>query len=288
MGYVDDAFSKLKSNLEITDTESRQASSRHQAIRDHVRSYWTLDDDFLTGSYRRETKTKRLKDVDVFVVIDADGDQGHYRDESPGNVLAALLTVIEKKWEDAHIDGMAVVIPYGKDDDVMSIEVVPAFDRAGGGYHIPDPQAGAWIATNPKKHHEASTKKNEECGGKYVPLVKMVKAVNREMGEPVSPSFLLEVMALEIVTAPVGRYGDEIISFLATAADRIHEPWPDPARIGPDVNTQMSPAERMTAAQRLRDAQEIAENAVDLQDEGKERAAVDEWRRIFGSRMPRP
>lgn len=288
MGYVDDAFAKLKSNLEITTTESRQASSRHQAIRDHVRSRWELDDDFLTGSYRRETKTKKLKDVDVFVVVSADGEQGHFRDEVPANVLQALLTILQAKWESAYIDGMAVVIPYGDDDEVMSIEVVPAFDREGGGYHIPDPQAGTWIDTNPKKHHEASTKKNGECDEKYVPLVKMIKAVNRELGEPVAPSFLLEVIAMNIVSPPVGRYGDEIIAFLATAADRIHEPWPDPAGIGPDVNTQMSHSERENAAARLREAQDIAENAVDLQDDGQERAAVEEWRRIFGNRMPRP
>lgn len=288
MGDVDEAFAKLKSNLEITATESQQASSRHQAIRTHVRSHWQLEDDFLTGSYRRDTKTKRLKDVDVFVVIDADGDQGYYRDEAPSNVLGALLEILRKKWEGAYIDGMAVVIPYGMDEDVMSIEVVPAFDRTGGGYHIPHPQAGSWLDTNPKKHHEASSRKNAECDAKYVPLVKMIKAINREMGEPVSPSFLLEVMAMDIVMPPAGRYGDEIIAFLATAAERIHEAWPDPANIGPDVNTQMSHSERESAAQRLRDAQEIAENAVDLQDEGQERAAVEEWRRIFGNRMPRP
>lgn len=288
MGHVDDAFAKLKSNLEITATESRQASSRHQSIRDHVRSHWELDDDFLTGSYRRDTKTKRLKDVDVFVVISANGEQGQYRHEPPSNVLQSLSKVLQEKWPSAYVDGMAVVIPYGKEDEVMSVEVVPAFDRSGGGYHIPDPQAGTWIDTNPKKHHEASTKKNGDCDERYVPLVKMIKAVNREMDEPVVPSFLLEVMALDIVTPPVGRYGDEIISFLATAADRIHEPWPDPAGIGPDVNTPMSHHERETAAARLREAQEIAENAVDLQDEGQERAAVEEWRRIFGSRMPQP
>lgn len=288
MGYVDDAFARLKSNLEITQTESQQASSRHQAIRDHVRAHWGLTDDFLTGSYRRDTKTKRLKDVDVFVVIDVDGEQGHYRDEAPSNVLLALRSVLQAKWEAAYLDGMAVVIPYGNEDDVTSIEVVPAFDRAGGGYHIPDPQLGSWINTDPKKHHDASTTKNGECNDKYVPLVKMIKAVNRELGEPVAPSFLLEVMALGIVTPPVGRYGDEIIAFLATAADRIHEPWPDPAGIGPDVNSRMSRAEREYAAQQLHDARAIAEEAVDLQDDGQERAAVEEWRRIFGNRMPRP
>ena len=77
----------------------------------------------------------------------------------------------------------------------MSVEVVPAFDRDGGGYFIPDPDAGGWIATNPKVHHELSTAKNAECDGKCVPFVKMIKAINREFGEPVAPSFLLEVMA---------------------------------------------------------------------------------------------
>lgn len=61
MGHVDDAFSKLKSNLEITTTEQGQAGARHVAIRDHVKASWSLEDDFLTGSYRRQTKTKRLQ-----------------------------------------------------------------------------------------------------------------------------------------------------------------------------------------------------------------------------------
>ena len=70
MSYVDDAFAKLKITLEITKTESDLAVRRHHEIRDHVRTEWELSDDFLSGSYRRDTKTKRLKDVDIFVVID--------------------------------------------------------------------------------------------------------------------------------------------------------------------------------------------------------------------------
>jgi len=57
MGYVDDAFAKLKSTLEIGKTEQDLAVRRHRQIRDHVRESWTLEEDFLTGSYRRETTT---------------------------------------------------------------------------------------------------------------------------------------------------------------------------------------------------------------------------------------
>ncbi|MEH1126474.1 CBASS oligonucleotide cyclase [Micromonospora sp. CPCC 206061] len=286
MGYIDEAFIKLKHNLEITATEQKLASARHEAVRDFVRGVWQLIDDFLTGSYRRDTKTKKLKDVDIFLVIDPDGPQGGYRHRPPLDVLNALLAVLRDKWPDAHRDGMAIVIPYG--GDVMSIEVVPAFKRSAGGYFIPDPAAGSWIETNPKRHHELSIEKNKACDGMYVPLVKMIKGINRELGEPVSPSFLLEVMAQTIVKTPVGRYQDEIVLFLATAADRIDETWLDPAGLGGDVNTVMTSADKRAAARALRDAQCIAEVAVDLEDEEQDRAAYAQWKRLFGDRMTQP
>ena len=36
MSYIDDAFDRLKSNLEITKTESELAQTRHQLVRDHI------------------------------------------------------------------------------------------------------------------------------------------------------------------------------------------------------------------------------------------------------------
>jgi Second Messenger Oligonucleotide or Dinucleotide Synthetase domain len=288
MGYIDDAFANLRHNLEITPTESDTAVRRHHGIRDYVKSRWDLEDDFLTGSYRRDTKTKKLKDIDIFVVIDKDGPQGGYLAKPPGEVLRALEDLLRDRWPDASRDGMAVVIHYGMDDDVISIDVVPAFDRKGGGYLIPNPSAGDWIATNPKRHHELSIAKNEDCGGKFVPFVKMIKGINRELGEPVSPSFLLEVMAQSLVKPPFGRYQDELALFLATATEQLDQEWPDPAGLGGDVNTVMSPAQELAAQAVLRSAQVTAERAIDLEDDGQERAAYDEWKKLFGDRMTRP
>lgn len=288
MGYIDDAFANLKSNLEITTTEQNLAKTRHATIRDFVRLHWDLTDDFLTGSYRRDTKTKKLKDIDIFVVIDADGPQAGYRDQAPIEVINALETLLRQKWSAAARDGMAVVIPYGDDDEVMSIDVVPAFKRKDGGYFIPNPSAGDWIATNPKRHHELSIAKNADCDGKYVPFAKMIKGINRELGEPVSPSFLLEVMAHALVKPPIGRYQDEIVLFLATAAERIGDEWPDPADLGGNVNAVMNATQKLVAASAFDNARGIAERAVDLEDAGEDRAAYDEWKKLFGDRMTRP
>lgn len=288
MGYVNDAFAKMKSNLEITATEESLASRRHIAIRDHIKTSWSVSADFLTGSYRRDTKTKKLKDVDIFIVIDADGPQGGYADKPPTELLGALHALIEQRWPSAYIDGMAIVVPFGKEEDITSMEVVPVFARDGGGYSMPNPKQESWLATDPNAHRALTTEKNTACGGQYVPFVKMVKGANRELGEPVSPSFLLEVMALQFLCAPFGTYQDELVTFFATAADRIHEPFDDPAGLGGNVNILMGATELNAAEQALRWAQHIAETAVDLEDEGQERAAVEKWRELFGNRMPRP
>jgi hypothetical protein len=286
MGYVDDAFDNLKSWLEITDTEAKAASTRQRLIREHLDAFWDIDSDFLTGSYRRHTKTKPLADVDIFVVLASSGAQARFRDESPDLVLKDAARVLGEKWDDVTIDRMAAVVSYG--DEVASFEVVPAFDREEGGYMIPDSLTGSWIETDPGVHDDQATAKNTACGGKWIPFVKMVKGANRELGSPVKPSFLLEVMAHEIVTEPFGRYQDEVSWFLATAAERLGEPWPDPARLGPDVNAEMSSADLRTARQALTAASDIAQHAVWLEDDGQDRAAVEEWRRLFGDRMPRP
>jgi predicted nucleotidyltransferase len=288
MGYVDDAFVNLKHTLEITKSERDKAASRHEKIRGVIADAWQLEDHFLTGSYRRDTKTKKLKDVDIFVVIDGNGPQAGLRQSGPAAVLDALADVLMSTYSDVSIDQLAVTVGFGQDEDIMSFDVVPAFKRtaAGKGYEIPDTLTAAWVATNPKTHHEQLTAKNQECGERFVPFVKMIKGLNRELGEPVR-SFLLEVMAQRLVVAPFGRYQDEVRWFLASAVEAVHKSWPDPAGLGPDVNT-LTAAERATAAAALSDALKIAEHAIFLEDDQQERASVEQWRRLFGWRMPRP
>jgi predicted nucleotidyltransferase len=288
MTYVDDAFANLKGTLEITGTEQAFAKRKHEEIRSHVRESWDLADDFLTGSYRRHTKTKRLKDVDVFVVVDAKGAQGDLREREPAALLSDLEDVLRPKYDKVKSDGFACTVAFGPEDEVASFDVVPAFERTGSGWEIPDANRGRWIATNPKTHHEQSTTKNAECDEKFVPFVKMVKAVNREADEPIQPSFLLEVMAQSIVKPPFGRFQDEVRWYLATGADSVGQEWLDPAGIGPTVNDSWSSADGERAQAAFREWLEIAEGAVRLEDDGQERAAVEEWRRLFGWRMPRP
>ncbi|BBZ50273.1 nucleotidyltransferase [Mycobacterium heidelbergense] len=284
MTYVDDAFGGLKTNLEITTTERNLAVSRHHRIRDHIREYWSLNEDFLTGSYDRHTKTKKLKDIDIFIVIDPDGPQGHLANGTGTAAVTALREVIEQKWSDIAADDTVVTIYYSG-EEVASYEIAPAF-ATDDGYKIPN--GLHWMNTNPNEHARMVTEKNTKCDGKFVPLVKMLKGMNRQAGEPIQPSFLIEVMALELVESPVGAFKDEVRFLLASMADQITADWPDPAGLGPDVNAGSNSWQRSQQQTNIRGWLAAAEEAILLEAHGKERAAVDKWRELFGDRMPRP
>ena len=285
MGEVDEAFEGLKRNLEITPTEADLAKKRHHLVRDHVEARWACERTFLTGSYDRHTKTKPLKDVDIFAVLDPDGEQAHLREGTGRAAVEALAHLLGDRWPDVNPDDYVATIGYAG-EEVASYEIAPVFPRADGGYWMPD--GASWMATDPDVHARLVTAKNAECDGRFVPFVKMVKGINRHGGDPISPSFLIEVMALELVLTPFGRYPDEIRFFLASMADNLHRNWPDPADLGNDVNASATAAARDAAVRAVRDWETIADRALRQQEQGAERAAVGTWRELFGNRMSWP
>lgn len=288
MSYVDEAFEKMRQNGEITTTEQSLARKRHRRIRDELEDVWDIDRTFLTGSYDRHTKIKPLEDVDIFAVIKPNGGQGHYRDEPPDAIVDALVEVFDGKFKHVEPAGMAVRISMSDDDGQASFELVAAFSHATSGFEAPDPERGRWIRTDPGVHAQLTAAKNDQCKGHWVPVVKMLKGWNRETGKPVPQSFLIEVMALELVRAPFGRYQDEAAAFFGNAMERVAGPWPDPAKLGPHVDELLSQGERDRMRRAAAAALTIAEEAIYLEDKGQERKAVDKWREVFGDRLPCP
>ena len=99
---VDEAFKKFLSRLELSDAEQDDASRRQREIRDHMDESFDIEEDFLTGSYRRWTKTKPLRDVDIFCVMGE--EERHFRDEHPSNLLSAVEKKLVEKYGKANVD----------------------------------------------------------------------------------------------------------------------------------------------------------------------------------------
>jgi hypothetical protein len=112
---------------------------------------------------------------------------------------------------------------------------------------------------------------------------------NARHGEkPVKPSFLIEVMALELLHPPFGGdYRYEIKALLASLADRIHETWGDPAKLGPPVSDGMDRTARDAARVALLAGSDAAAKAIQLERQGKNGEALKVWRNeVFGPLFP--
>src|SRR5437763_6040159 len=125
-----EAFRKFRSNLELTQKEQDSASFRQKEIRALMDQSFKIADDFLSGSYRRWTKTKPLKDVDIFCVFH-DEERPKYREgEAPGRIVGDVEKVLANKYgaKNVHRQRRSVTVDFPDGDDqerVMSFDVVP-------------------------------------------------------------------------------------------------------------------------------------------------------------------
>lgn len=292
---VYDAFEKFRSRLELTTGEQNDITSKHTKIRDYLYEKFPLQNALLTGSYRRDTKTKPLKDVDIFCIFKDDSKK--YRWENPDKVLNDFAIALSGKYGDKNVKPRrrSVMVKFPAPtlingitpDVVLSFDVVPAY-KLNEDFEIPDSQLGKWIKSNPFIHAQKATDANKAYAEKWKPLVKMIKKWNQHNEKPIDPSFLLEVMALNIITPPVPQainYPYELKVFFATAAERIGETWEDPAGLGPPVSDQMDSNKIVVAVKALRDAEQAATRAIRLEKSGNTGGALKEWQELFGPRF---
>lgn len=291
---IDEAFRKFKSRLELTNKEQKDASGRQKEIREHMDTKFDIMTDFLTGSYKRWTKTKPLKDVDIFCVLGE--KERHYRSKAPSILLTDVKSALAEKYGHGCVtmQRRSVSVDFGvvstddqTDEQVMSFDVVPAFAKDDY-FEIPDTIArSGWTTTNPKVHEQKAVDAQQAYSGEWKALVRMMKYWNNHHGKVVRPSFLIEVMALDLLHPPFGgEFDREMQGFFHALADRIHETWADPAGLGPPVSDRMEAKECVAARTALSSAGHSATEAIRLARMGKVGAALDAWRKLLGPLFP--
>ena len=286
---IDEAFKKFKSRLELSSGEQEDASRRQKRIREIIDDAFNVKRDFLTGSYARNTKTKPLKDVDIFIVLN--DNEGTYREKTPGTILEEVRIPLANAYGDPRVatQRRSVRVDFGVTlvDDltsaVMSFDVTPAVE-SGDHYEIPDRDTWDWMATNPLIHANLATQANADFSGEWKPVVKMIKKWNEHQGKPITPSFLIEVMSLDLLTDWGGSYPRELKAWFATAMDAIDETWEDPAHLGHPVSDKMSADAGLRAAARLalKQAEAACTEAMTHDRQGRTAGALGIWQDMFG------
>ena len=283
------AFLELKENLEITGLQSSTVSTRQTNVREVVEAELEVLDSFLTGSYARDTMIAPLSeaDIDVFVVLKSDY---YHQFNGQNGGQAGLLDLVKKtlrktytRTPDIGRNGQAVTIRF---DDFL-IDVVPSFNRQGGGYLIPNSITQSWISTDPKKHVEISTEANAAHNGDLVPLIKMIKAWNKNIDRHFR-AFHLEVLAWSILNGVnISNFPSGVRFFFDKGRELVSKQNPDPAGYSGDVGSYIAgTAKIQEAVGKFQLAYERAVKAEAYEQRGQTADAMETWRMIIGDYFP--
>ncbi len=290
MAYtIPQSFLKLRENLEPTGLQKETLSTRQANIRSALAKEITIQDSFLTGSYSRHTLIAPLKeaDIDIFIVL-PDSYYYHYNNQNGGQagLLDWIKRVLKRTYPttpDVSRSGQAVTIRFTD----FEVDVVPGFNRTGGGYLIPNSIKQEWISTDPKKHVDILSTANTGHQGNLVPLIKMIKAWNKNCGGYFR-SFHLEVLALQILeNITITDYPSGMRYFFDKAREKIRMQNLDPAGYGGDIGAYIDTQAKITeAVGKFQLAYDRAIKAEDYARRGYTKNAVDMWIKIFGDYFP--
>jgi len=285
------AFERLRRNLELTGLQEKTVATRQQNVRQAVAAQLTVDDDFLTGSYRRHTLIGPLKEADVDIVVVLDRS---YREQGARAVLDVIrkaLLVEYPRTPKISRNGQAVTISFSD----FVVDVVPAFALPwwnwNTGWEICDSAKDGWITTNPKKHVELSSAGNRTHKGQLVPRIKQLKAWNRHVGEPLR-SFHLEALAWSIFGTSFWWHQSvrsdwaSARMFFEKAPDKLRYKLSDPAGLGVDVGAYLTGPTLDRANTKMNSARNLCVRAEKAAKDGDLVAMHQAYGRVFGDNYP--
>lgn len=277
------SFAKLSQNLEISELQAETTSTRQKNVRAALEEELHVLDSFLTGSYIRNTLISPLKeaDIDIFIVLNSK----YYEQNGQASLLDKVKRVLLKTYPNTpkiSRNGQAVTITFTD----FVVDVVPAFNRRGGGYLIPNSSENIWISTNPKVHVTLMSDKNRAHNGDLVPVIKMIKGWNKTI-DSAFVSFYLELLALDIFeNVTISNHWTGVRFFFDKGREQIRYKIDDPAGYGGKINGLRNCRTMADAVGRFETAYDRAIRAEEYAKKGNISSAADEWKKIFGDYFP--
>lgn len=227
------------------------------------------------------------RDVDVMVIMNYQQNKDWDTAEGTQNVLNKFKKVLQDAYTSTpcSIDRNCVTMKLSE----FRLDVVPAFKLELGGYQIPDCVRKKWIRTDPTEFSRKLTEVNKNMGGDFIPLIKMVKAWNRNVGSPLR-SFHLECLLYNHYKSYVTSYTytSTLKVFFSNLPSYIQSTCYDPVtaeRVDTYLDNNAVETDRTKAVKKAKKAAELAKEACD-DEEKYPSVAYSEWKDLLGEFFP--
>lgn len=291
-------FEEFLRDIEPSHTTKARASSAHTSMREFLSTHEDfgelLETSFLSGSYKRDTAIRpkasegavERPDVDIIV------QTTHTLSDSPAHVVDSLYSALKSGYSEVRKQQRSVGVETGN----ASMDVVPVIAPEGddGPFYIPDRKLEEWVETNPLRHTQWTTETNQTAGGRFKPLVKLMKWWRRE-NPTVSKrpkGFVIECITAECMKMDEKHYGESF----AKTLDGIVSTYRYWVRIQtvPRIEDPGVPGNSVTEGMTFAAFEGFYKKAEAHADKARDALATDDseeatklWRAIFGDRFPK-
>jgi predicted nucleotidyltransferase len=177
--YEENVNSYLKDELKNYNTRDSEAINRHlETVQGVIEGEFSVVKLMFGGSISRYTYVNGISDVDVLVVLKSSVTE----EMTPKEVIERFAQQLRDRLPSTTIKtgAMAVTVTFS---DGHEIQLLPAIETKTG-VRISDPQTGQWSnVVRPEKFAQKLTDVNQNCSGRVIPVIKIVKAINSRLPE---------------------------------------------------------------------------------------------------------
>ena len=286
------AFQEYASNLEITDRQIDLVSQRRNNVVTVIKEYLSLypTPSMLIGSYDRKTLTRYLSegDVDVMVILHYGNNKGWDDSEGAVKALDRFKSILDKEYPATpkRRDRNCITMQFSE----FRLDVVPAFSHEAGYYKIPDSIDQRWLLTNPKQFSEKISNTNRSMDGRFIPLIKMVKGWNREVGCPIRSFHLECLMYYHYQAYTTGYTYDSMLQkFFQHLPGYLSTACFDPVmreQVDRYLDNNALKTRRQIAIEKAYAAAGAAKEAFEDQEKYSSVIAIKEWKNLLGEFFP--
>lgn len=284
-------FSTFLGNLRLSDLQKADGSTKRESVVRALNShYWgsssgTTNSRYV-GSWAKRTRIRPPRDVDVLFELPS---TVHTRFEGrSGNKQSQLLqevrSVLSSSFQSTAIkgDGPVVLVPFAS----YSVELIPAFQRYGGGHLVCMTTLGGWY-----KHEDydaqvtSMSTSNSGSNNNTRDLIRMMKRWQAHCSVPLK-SFHIELLAIDFMSSWGNRgksstwYDYMCRDFFAYLIGRQNS-----YVYAPGTGESMGIGSAW--ASRAETAWGRAKKACTHEANSEIAAAGDEWQKIFGTDIPK-
>lgn len=286
---INQAFASFDAELRLADAERAQAMDIHNQITDHLQAEGFITGSRLQGSFARKTMAKELRDIDKLVFLplsrrDELADKGG-PDRAMDEIRASLSGLYPVAlWPQRTTHSLPLQPP----ETSFSFDVVPAFRLDSGevliaarGWKADEP----WVSSNSLDIVDAVAKRNQDCGGDFIHVVRMIKAFAANSPSVTLPGLHIESLVFNVVKSKM-NFAEACQLVFSKGGTFLGSSYKDPA--GGVLHDRVELVDRRSAALAFERAQVAANEAIRLDAAGNPDAAIQNWSMVFGPDFPAP